>query len=226
MIPSTCNSHFFLIKVLRNFIIITGLLAFYAWPQSATQTDSLQAFFQKTVNDIKEQTVRLINKLPGSDTASDLTPEMKEQLLNSNYAQISSKFQNLPVISAMSLKNLYGDSSLVLIDVREDIEQKVSMLPQALTVDQFAQKFKTPLSVLKKIFVVYSTIGYRSGIYGQRLLPFKINVRNLEGGILAWTHVNGPLVKKGLDNTWIPVNDVHVFREDLNFVHPDYIPKW
>lgn len=81
-----------------------------------------------------------------------------------------------------------------LVDVRSKPEQQVSMIPNAITLDQFEANLnanrndKKPSPSEAHVVVTYCTIGYRSGLEAQRLRDqYNLNVRNLDG-IVGYTH--------------------------------------
>ncbi|MEO1465267.1 MAG: rhodanese-like domain-containing protein, partial [Cyanobacteria bacterium J06633_1] len=69
--------------------------------------------------------------------------------------------------------------------------------------------------------IAYCTIGYRSGLYAQKLAQQGIEVLNLEGSLLAWSHVGGELV-----NATGRTNKVHVFGRQWRLTSEDYEPVW
>ncbi|GEM_PF-1237175 len=132
---------------------------------------------------------------------------------------------HVPVIKPAELKQIIADTNLVLIDIRQPKEQEVSMLPHALTTNEFAEKFRHGIPKDKRL-VVYCTIGYRSGKYAETLVRQGIKSENLEGGILAWSFVGGELFTKDKDGSLIPTNRIHTYSKDWNLVHPDYVGVW
>lgn len=132
---------------------------------------------------------------------------------------------HIPIIKAAALKTILDDTNLILIDIRQTKEQDVSMLPHALTTLEFAEKFRHGIPSQKRI-VVYCTIGYRSGKYAETLAKQGIKAENLEGGILAWSYVVGPLLFKNLNGERAETNRIHIYDKDWNFVHPDYVAVW
>jgi rhodanese-related sulfurtransferase len=130
-----------------------------------------------------------------------------------------------PLIHAKDLLKIIDDTDLVLIDVRQPEEQKVSMLAHALTPQEFADKFRHGIPKGKRI-VVYCTIGYRSGKYADQLALQNINAENLEGGMLAWSHIGGTFYEKDADGHGVVTNRVHVYDKSWNFLHPDYRAVW
>ncbi|MBW8889617.1 MAG: rhodanese-like domain-containing protein [Fibrobacteres bacterium] len=127
-----------------------------------------------------------------------------------------------PWIKAAELKTIIDDTNLILVDVRQPAERKVSMLPHAIDTYQFADQFRHGIPPGKRL-VLYCTIGYRSGKYGEKLAPLGIKYQVLEGGILMWSFVGGPLVERKDNFEWAPTKRIHVYDAEWNIVHPDYV---
>lgn len=132
---------------------------------------------------------------------------------------------HVPIIKTSELKKIIDDTNLVLIDIRQQNEQDTSMLPHALSTKQFAEKFRHGIPKEKRL-VVYCTIGYRSGKYAETLAKQGIKSENLEGGILAWTFVDGPLEKINAQGEKIATHTVHTYSKEWNLVHPNYKGVW
>ncbi len=133
---------------------------------------------------------------------------------------------HVPTIRPMALKSQLGDTNLILVDVRQENEQKVSMIPAALTPKELAIRFRSGFPPGKRI-VTYCTIGYRSGIYAEQLQAKGLPVENLEGGILGWTHVSGPLVTKDSTGKTVSTHLVHVYASDMRqWIAMDYQAIW
>ena len=99
-----------------------------------------------------------------------------------------------------------------LVDVRSKPEQQVSMIPNAITLEQFEANLnanananvnrndKKPSSLEAHVVVTYCTIGYRSGLEAQRLRDqYNLNVRNLDG-IVGYTHACTALTLTAVKN--------------------------
>ncbi len=127
-----------------------------------------------------------------------------------------------PWIKAAELKAIIDDTDLILVDVRQPAEREVSKLPHALDTYEFADKYRHGIPPGKRL-VLYCTIGYRSGKYGEKLAPLGIKYQVLEGGILMWSFVGGPLVARQDHGAWGPTNRIHVYDAEWNIVHPDYV---
>ena len=157
-------------------------------------------------------------------TFAETRTEKLEDKIRNEFLHLTQK-QSVPTIKAFELKKIIDDSNLILIDIRESKEQQVSMLPHSLSTVEFAQKFKHGIPSRSKI-VTYCTIGYRSGIYAGELRKQQIIAYNLEGGILAWSHIHGEIFAKDSSGQWIKTNRIHVYAKEWNFVHPDYQAVW
>ncbi len=79
----------------------------------------------------------------------------------------------------------------VLVDVRAESEYSISMLPNAITLDEFEA---TAASHRGKTVVAYCTVGVRSGAYAAHLRQQGWDAYNYRGGILDWCHNELPLI--------------------------------
>eukprot|EP00966_Prymnesium_polylepis_P295104 6815019-Prymnesium_polylepis.1 len=109
-------------------------------------------------------------------------------------------FSDIPRASGQDVLQLQqqqarGGRPVVLIDVRDEVERNVSMIPGAVSATDFEAMCRTdPAGVAASICIPYCTIGYRSGMYARRLLRGELlpgmppaEVRNGEG-IVMWSH--------------------------------------
>lgn len=128
------------------------------------------------------------------------------------FAGYKKQFPDVQDISAAELNTLMqdqtGSAKPEVVDVRMPEEQQVSMLPGAIT----QQDFKQQLDALDKdaLIVTYCTAGLRSGKYAAELQRqgFR-NVRNLHGSLVSWAHEGLPLV--GPDGQ--PVKRLHAYGQ-------------
>jgi len=134
------------------------------------------------------------------------------------YADYSKKFPQVEGISAEELRGLEPDRKVALVDVRTPEEQAVSMIPGAITQQEFDAH---RANYADSLVVTYCTIGARSGEYAAKLREEGLEVRNLEGSILAWTHAGGEL--KGPDG---PTRKVHVYDKRWNLAADGYDAVW
>ena len=114
----------------------------------------------------------------------------------------------VPELLSMT-KNQY-----VLVDVREKKEIQVSIIPGALTQNQFEQKID---EYRDATVIVYCTIGYRSGHYVNTLRGQNIDAYNLAGGVLAWAHAGQLFNKAGRESI-----KVHVYGEQWDLLPSGY----
>lgn len=143
----------------------------------------------------------------------------KRERIAELYSGYHEKFPEVPDISAAELEGRLGEPDLVLVDVREPEERHVSTLPGAISQEEFEAR---EAELTGRRVVTYCTIGYRSGLYAQRLRREGWDAVNLEGSILAWTHAAGPLV----DPEGHPTRRVHVFGRRWNLAADGYEPVW
>ncbi len=155
---------------------------------------------------------------------SQIRAEKLAGQMRTRYVELTGKL-NVPAIRADSLKNRLGDTNLVLIDVRQPNEQAVSMLPNALTTLEFAERFRTGIPE-EKTFVCYCTLGYRSALFALELSKQKISCLNLEGGMLAWSHIEQSFYEKDARGNARLTHKVHVYSKEWNFLHPNYEAVW
>ena len=132
------------------------------------------------------------------------------------YVDLLAAFREVPSISAADLLAVWDDPALQILDARPEDERAVSMLPASLPLEE------VEISALRgRRVVVYCTLGWRSGREAARLRRQGVDVVNLAGGILAWTHVGGPLFR-GVE----PVREVHVVAEPWDLARKDYRSVW
>ena len=123
----------------------------------------------------------------------------------------------VPQISAEELKNILTREDVVLVDVRQEKEQKVSMIPGALTEKEFRRRRG---EMKGKTVVAYCTIGYRSSKFIKSLVgsPDALKLRNLRGSLLLWAHAGGPLVNESGQI----VKNVHVYGKAWDLLPDGY----
>lgn len=162
---------------------------------------------------------------PGVPAAkSKVLAEKIERRLRVEYLKATRGIQG-PTLKAEALLAILEDTNLVLLDIRQPDEQAVSMLPRSITTREFAERFRKGVPKEKRI-VVYCTIGFRSGQYAMQLASQGIRAENLEGGVLAWSHVGGPFEVRNGAGMATATRRVHVYDKGWNFLHPDYEAVW
>ncbi|MBX7095509.1 MAG: rhodanese-like domain-containing protein [Flavobacteriales bacterium] len=102
---------------------------------------------------------------------------------------------HIPTIETKDLEPLLKSKKIQLLDTREPEECMVSYIDGAVMVgyNHFSSYMLSGLDKNKPV-VVYCSVGVRSEKIGEKLvkLGFK-DVRNLFGGIFAWSMENRPL---------------------------------
>lgn len=148
-----------------------------------------------------------------------MSDEQKLEKIQTLYAKYKRKFPEVESLSPGELQELrQSGRELVIVDVREPEEQAVSMIPGAVTVEEFEARSE---EFHGQLVVTYCTVGYRSGLYAQQLDRRGWDVANLAGSLLAWTHAGQQLVDaRG------STRRVHVYGEDWNLAAEGYEPVW
>jgi len=189
------------------------------------QLDSAVSILKRTGKALKKK-IKELSRILLDSAPPEKRPEHFEQEIRKKFIELTKDQKNVPIIKPWELLKILNDTSLILIDVRQSEEQDVSMLPGALSTFEFAKKIQSPSSLANKLIITYCTIGYRSGIYAEQLLALNISVKNLQGGLLAWSHLKGPLVCIGKNGQEKSTKEVHIYSKEWNYLHPDYTARW
>ena len=159
-----------------------------------------------------------LGMIAGCQLTTDQSEAGRQQKIATIYTKLSRKFPQVKEITVQELQQLQQQEKTILVDVRTPEEQSISMIPGAISQTEFEQNLDHYQNYL---IVVYCTIGYRSGKYAQQLLQSGLNIYNLEGSLLAWSHINGKLVNKtGF------TKQIHVFSRQWQLLAEDYQPVW
>jgi rhodanese-related sulfurtransferase len=145
--------------------------------------------------------------------------QIKKQQMQAMYQAYKTKsFPKIPDISAEDLVELKKQEKIILVDVRTPEGWKVSMIPEAIT----AREFEKNMDRYKENKIIpYCTIGYRSGLYTQKLLKKNVNAFNLIGGVLAWAFAEQKFVGSDGDSL-----RVHVYDKKWNLLPQGYKAVW
>ena len=145
----------------------------------------------------------------------------KRSLITTMYDKYAAEFPRVEGIKVRDLQQLQQQGKkIILIDVRSRSEREVSIIPSAISSSEFESNIEQ-YRHSKATIVAYCTIGYRSGKYAQKFREQGINILNLEGSLLAWSHVRGELV-----NDAGSTNKVHVFNRQWQLTADNYEPVW
>lgn len=103
-------------------------------------------------------------------------------------------------IPLVEVKEITANESYLRLDAREREEFEVSHLPKAhfIGYDEFdAREFQVHFPDKDATYVVYCSVGIRSGKIGERLLALGYSdVRNLAGGIFKWVEEGNEVLDK------------------------------
>ena len=149
---------------------------------------------------------------------SDPSDQAKRERMESLYLSFRRSFPDVLELTPEELRALMEKEQVVLVDVRSEKEQKVSMIPGAISFRQFEQDESAHEGAT---VVAYCTIGGRSGKFAKRLHDKGWKVFNLRGSLLGWTHAGG-----ALDCDEGPTRRVHVFRSKFSLAPESYEPVW
>jgi rhodanese-related sulfurtransferase len=146
---------------------------------------------------------------------NSLSDAQKKEVVYAMYADYKKDFPAVMDISPQQAMDLLKKDEVVFIDTRKPAEMKVSMLPHAITQKEFLSH---PEKYAGKTAVGYCTVSYRSGVFAREMDEKGISVRNLEGGILAWTLEGGKVYDKNGRET----NRIHVYGKKWNYAPAGY----
>ena len=125
-------------------------------------------------------------------------------------ANTKGDFPSVRDIFPKEARERFDQGRVIFVDTRKPSEMAVSVLPGAITQDEFT---KHPERLFGKTVVAYCTISYRSGIFAREEAERGIEVLNLKGGILAWILEGGQVN----DAQGKPTRRVHVYGEKWDF---------
>jgi sodium/bile acid cotransporter 7 len=146
------------------------------------------------------------------------TDEQKLWRIEELYSGYRASFPDVPGMTVEELVSAQAAGDVVVVDVREQAEREVSMIPEAVSVRQFEADGQRYAG---KQVVVYCTIGYRSGLHARKLNESGQAVANLKGGILAWVHAG-----QAVTSTNGRTNRVHVYGREWNLLPSGYEAVW
>ena len=151
-------------------------------------------------------------------SSDELSDKDKRQKVADMYNGYKKQFPEVRDISAQKLISLMAEQKVVLIDIREPSEQRISMLPGAITEKEFLNSSDKHKDAVK---IAYCTISYRSGKFAQKLQREGIPIYNLEGGILAWVHDGGKVHDQNGET-----QRIHVYGRKWNLGPKRYEAVW
>lgn len=134
------------------------------------------------------------------------------------YQGYKGDFPQVPDISPKQAMELMKRGKVVFVDVRPENERRVSMLPQAVSKEEF---FKNRDKYRGYTVIGYCTISYRSGVFAREMRKKGLDIYNLQGGLLAWVNEGGKVYdQNGLTKR------IHVYGRRWNYPPPGYESVW
>jgi sodium/bile acid cotransporter 7 len=145
----------------------------------------------------------------------EMTDDQKLNTVYRIYSEYKKDFPAVKDISPRQAMQLLDQNQVVFIDIRKPEEMAVSMLPGAVSQQEFLSR---PDQFKHQTAVSYCTISYRSGVFAREMAKQGIRVINLQGGILAWTLEGGTVYTKDGN----AVRRVHVYGDKWDYAPADY----
>jgi sodium/bile acid cotransporter 7 len=154
----------------------------------------------------------------GSSGAQPESDRQRSRQVEAMYEDYRKSFPDVPDIEPREARELMQTEKVVFIDERRPEEQAVSMLPNAITSEEF---LRDPSRYEAYTKIAYCTISYRSGILARKLKNKGIQLINLRGGILAWVHDGGAVYDENG-----PTDRIHVYGAKWNLAPAAYEALW
>lgn len=150
---------------------------------------------------------------------STATDQEKRARIESMYDSFQLSLPADAEVSPSELSALQEEEATVLVDVRNDDERDVSIIPGAISKEEYEAKED---SFQSRPVVAYCTIGYRSGRYVETLRERGVDAKNLRGSLLAWTHAGLPMVNGRGEQ----VKRAHVYGADWDLLPEGFEAVW
>jgi rhodanese-related sulfurtransferase len=146
---------------------------------------------------------------------TEMSEAKKKEAVYRMYAEYKKDFPAVRDVSPQQAMEWLRQGRVVFVDTRKPAEMAVSMLPGAVSQQDF---LNNPDQYKDKTAVGYCTISYRSGVFAREMAKKGITVVNLEGGLLAWILEGG----KVYDQSGKEVKRAHVYGDKWNLAPADY----
>ena len=154
----------------------------------------------------------------GADDPKGLSDEAKRERIEAMYREFRGAFPDAPEVTVSELLAMQKKEKVILVDTREPREREVSMIPGAVSLEQFQRDLD---SYREGPVVFYCTIGQRSGLQTQKYRQQKLQALNLKGSILSWVHAGQKAVNEGGET-----RKVHVYGPEWNLLPQGYEGVW
>lgn len=145
---------------------------------------------------------------------AELTNANKKEIVYKMYANYKKSFSSVQDVSPREAMRLMKTANVLFVDVRRPAEISVSMLPNAITSQEF---LKNPSYYKDAKIVAYCTVSYRSGVFVKELEKKGIRINNFTGGFLAWVLKGGKVI-----DTHGETKRIHVYDQRWNYLPKGY----
>lgn len=143
-------------------------------------------------------------------------PEIEEISAKELYQNLQEYSRN--VEKARQSNNQPPQPNFIVVDVRDPREYNVSIIPGAITKEQFE---KNKAQFANATIIPYCTVGGRSAQYSRELAAQGVKVINFKESIIGWCEAKLPLVTLDGKST----QRVHTYNS-RNRVPADYQPVY
>lgn len=161
----------------------------------------------------------LVSCAPEPRPAGPTANEEKRVKIEAMYEEFRPDFPDAEEIDVKEFLKLRARGEVLLVDVREDYERAVSIIPGAMSKESF-EEIRNDLADVP--VVVHCTIGYRSARYVESLRDQGVDAYNLKGSILSWVHAGQPVV----DLEGNEMKRVHVYGKRWDLLPEGYEAVW
>ena len=144
------------------------------------------------------------------------TGEGLQKQIDELFRKRAGKLAELPTLEAKKAREMIGNPSYLFIDARKEKEQAVSMIPGAVTWEEF--QHAEDAKYRGRALIVYCTVGVRSGRVVKLLQSDGHQAFNLKGGVLSWAHAGGSFA----DADGAPTSRVHVYSRRFDLLPSGY----
>jgi sodium/bile acid cotransporter 7 len=127
-------------------------------------------------------------------------------------------FPDVKEVSPQEAMHLVKENRVLFVDVRTPEEQEISMLPSAITEEDYlsnSDKYRD------KTIIGYCTISYRSGKLAEKLGEEGLEMLNLKGGMLAWVLEGGKVYDESGETM-----KIHVYGRKWDYAPQGYKSVW
>ena len=155
----------------------------------------------------------------GFASVKHLTNDEKKRIVQEMYDDYKkTSFPDVPDISPAMAMKLMQSHQVVFVDTRTPQERRVSMLPGAISVNEF---LKDSNKYRNETIISYCTISYRSAKFTRELNNKGFTAYNLAGGLLAWVLDGG----KVYDSSGV-TKRIHVYGKKWDYPPEGYQAVW